>query len=117
MRWFREYQDQAFLVGLFVFALVVVLAVWGPESKEDVIQRERGMAVDQCEKVIKGALKAPSTAKLNLEAIGEGPKYSVTGTLDAQNSFGAMLRKTVRCNVVVRKDGKSVTVTEYSGLG
>ena len=116
MRWIRARSDTAFVAAVFIAALAVAFAVAGPEDEEDVVQRERGMAVAKCEAFIKGSLKAPSTARFNLGALGRGPTYSVTGTVDAENSFGATLRKTVRCNVVVGSNGKSVTVTEYSGL-
>ena len=50
-------------------------------------------AVAQCEARIGKLLKAPSTAKYDSDATGSGNgPWKVTGTVDAENSFGAMLR-------------------------
>lgn len=122
MRLIRAYPTPFFVAALFVVLVIALAAVGGQkeddevESEWDVVQRERGKAVAKCEAVVKGDLKAPSTAKLNLSASGNGPTYVVSGTVDAENSFGAMLRKDVRCNVRITNDGDSVSVTGYSGL-
>jgi hypothetical protein len=42
---------------------------------------------------------------------GSGP-YTVTGTVDSENSFGAMLRSNFQCTVTVTDD-KTLTSVDY----
>lgn len=58
----------------------------------------------QCQDWLKEQLKAPSTAKFSGTVSTGGPTaWQVSGTVDAQNSFGAMLRSTWSC--AIRLDG------------
>lgn len=60
-------------------------------------------AINACEDWVRDQLKAPATAEFgDSTATGSGP-WTVTGTVDAENSFGAMLRQTWSCEV--RLDG------------
>ncbi len=53
-----------------------------------------------CEELVKDRLKAPSTAEFSGEsADGSAGSYTVTGDVDSQNSFGAMLRSHFTCTV------------------
>ncbi len=61
-------------------------------------------AVAQCEAAVEDRLKAPSTASFDLAATGSGT-WTVTGTVDAENGFGATVRNAVRCTVIVNDDG------------
>jgi hypothetical protein len=62
-------------------------------------------ALVDCEKAIKTQLKSPSTAKFSdidgkniaLEDKEDRKKFRVIGWVDAQNSFGAMLREHYVC--------------------
>lgn len=61
-------------------------------------------AQDRCETYIKTLLQAPSTAKFSGETAtdnGDGT-WSVTGSVDSENGFGAKLRSTWSCTA---KDG------------
>jgi hypothetical protein len=50
-------------------------------------------------------LKAPSTADFSDESVsGSGP-WKITGSVDSENSFGAMLRAPWSFKVEVRRDG------------
>jgi hypothetical protein len=59
-------------------------------------------ALSTCEQFVERRLKAPSTAKFShvwdttMTGSGDGP-YQVRGFVDAQNSFGAMLRNHYVC--------------------
>jgi hypothetical protein len=59
-------------------------------------------ALSMCEQFVERRLKAPSTAKFShvwdttMTGSGDGP-YRVSGFVDAQNSFGAMLRNHYVC--------------------
>ena len=60
----------------------------------------RYTAIRQCEERVKSLLKAPSTAKFNSDASGDWT-WKVTGTVDAENSFGAMIRSVFQCTVKI----------------
>lgn len=57
----------------------------------------------QCESRIESLLKAPSTAEFDSQATGSGT-WTVTGTVVAENSFGAMVRSSYQCTVVIDGD-------------
>jgi hypothetical protein len=61
------------------------------------------MAEVMCEGFVKDRLKSPSSAEFDTSFTGSGPTYTVTGTVDSQNSFGAMVRNEFSCTV--RHDG------------
>jgi len=96
-----------------VIAVIVgVISSLTPKKPYDADNRFEVIA--QCEDQVKERLKAPSTAKFdNEEASGSGT-WTVTGTVDSQNSFGAMLRADFRCTVIV--DGDSIR-TRVDSLG
>ena len=75
-------------------------------SAEDI----RRDAVRVCEEeFIPPRLKAPATAEYDLTASGGPVTYTVSGTVDSENSFGAKIRSTWTCTV--GSDGSaSVTV-------
>jgi hypothetical protein len=59
-------------------------------------------------------LKAPSTAEFSgTTATGGGP-WTVTGQVDSQNSFGAMIRSPFGCTVTITGESARVRV-EYIG--
>lgn len=60
-------------------------------AEDDYDLNNASVAISQCEGEVKERLKAPSTAKFESNATGGGP-WTVTGTVDAENSFGAMIR-------------------------
>jgi hypothetical protein len=71
-------------------------------------------AESQCEARVKEKLKAPSTAEFSgTTATGGGP-WTVTGQVDSQNSFGAMIRSPFGCTVTITGESARVRV-EYIG--
>ncbi|WP_372699379.1 hypothetical protein [Arthrobacter sp. JSM 101049] len=53
-----------------------------------------------CQTLVKGKLKAPSTAKFSNESeSGAGSSWTASGTVEAQNSFGGTVGHTYRCTV------------------
>lgn len=70
-----------------------------------------------CIEQVKNTLKAPSTAKFpsiiateeNVRNIGY-LKYEISSYVDAQNSFGAKLRKNFVCTVSLEEEGKGAYV-------
>ncbi len=67
----------------------------GNGAKDDSIA-----AYNACKGYVKAHLKAPSTAKFsNPDFYGSGTRWIVKGDVDAQNSFGAMIRNQYRCEI------------------
>jgi hypothetical protein len=68
-------------------------------------------AADACRTWVKDQLKAPSTANFEDESVsGTGP-WTIIGTVDAENSFGANLRQRWTCSVRTERDKYKGTVT------
>lgn len=65
-----------------------------------------------CERAIEQILKSPSTAEFSSQASGSGP-YDVTGTVDSENGFGAMLRSSFGCTVTFSGGNGSATVDYF----
>lgn len=65
-------------------------------------------ATSQCESRVEQLLKSPSTAKFDSKATGSGT-WTVNGTVDSENSFGAVVRSSYQCTVVI--SGESATTT------
>ncbi|ADD41568.1 hypothetical protein [Stackebrandtia nassauensis] len=97
------------LLGGVALALVLAEDKPKPRSVED-------QAIDMCQDAVLQSLKAPSTADFVGEPIafsdgGEvAPVYTVTGEVDAENSFGAMLRNLYTCDIQTSNDRDSWTV-------
>ena len=110
------------MMGVTVLAIIALFAMCAFGGKVDDSIGESDAWV--CAKdVVERNLKSPSSAKFCLmsEATihynGEedgGSRYTVSGYVDAQNSFGAMIRKNFTVNLTVTKDGyKRATCTFY----
>jgi hypothetical protein len=57
-------------------------------------------AYNACKTFVKDKLRAPSTAKFADHSVTHtGSEYTVTGSVDAQNGFGAQIRSTYTCTV------------------
>lgn len=58
-------------------------------------------AKSTCETFVKRQLKAPATAKFSEESAAKvsDVEYTAAGSVDSQNSFGAMLRSTFACDL------------------
>ena len=91
-------------VWLVVAILLSAMCACGGSSEVD----DDSMARTMCQKFVRQSLKAPSTAKIpygeQTVATLDNGHYIVTGPVDAENSFGAMLRQTYYCETH-RKDG------------
>jgi hypothetical protein len=62
----------------------------------------RAEAISEAKSAVKAALKSPSSADFvgaSIRTKQEGCAWTVTGEVDAQNSFGAMIRSTFRVNL------------------
>lgn len=76
------------------------------KNKAEAAEKKDGIVASVCAKTyIEESLKAPSTAKFpwsggNVVPLGKN-KYTVENYVDAQNSFGAMIRTNYTCTVTV----------------
>lgn len=96
------------LAGVIAFQLIFN----GPDAVDRRAERDAPvLAQIACERAVKEQLKAPSSAKfVNMESQGAGGSFAVTGQVDAENSFGAMIRTSFSCTVEVQ--GENARVTE-----
>lgn len=104
------------LVGIAVLIVIAALAgVWAYTS--DSANPERG-AKQACEKFVTERLKAPATAKFtDGAAVSQNTvgAYVVSGEVDAENGFGAMIRTAYSCTVT--PDGDGWELHNLDGLG
>lgn len=107
--------------GLIAVGLVVLVGVlFGTGGGEDGDagmdpEVERYDAQRVCEDFVKDRLKAPTTAEFETAVTGGGGTYTVTGAVDAENSFGAKVRNQFTCRV--RGDGETWHLESLTGLG
>lgn len=98
----------AILVGLVAVACVGGIAKFAfggssskaPASSPTVTDRSLE-AKAMCETFVKRQLKAPATAKFSEESAAKVStvEYTAGGSVDSQNSFGALLRSTFACDL------------------
>lgn len=110
------------MMGVTVLAIIALFAMcaFGGKDDDSIGKSDAWVCAQD---VVERNLKSPSSAKFCLmsEATihynGEedgGSRYTVSGYVDAQNSFGAMIRKNFTVNLTVTKDGyKRATCTFY----
>lgn len=88
---------------LIVLAAIVFMAFASCKPSSRPVDNGRA-AQSACEEWVKDQLKAPSTAVVGgVERSGSGP-WTVIGWVDAQNSFGAMIRTRWTCSVRLEGD-------------
>lgn len=61
-------------------------------------------AKDACHQWIKDQLKSPASADFSGETVSGDDPWTITGSVDAENSFGANLRKSWTCTVSTSGD-------------
>jgi len=87
------------VVGAAVLVLLLVLTGNGEADASD--------ARSDCEDYVDTRLKAPATADYELIATQDGEQWTVVGTVDSENGFGAKIRSDVTCELHY-EDGSSV---------
>jgi len=95
-------------IGIPAILLGIFFAV-SAANREPYEANNQYEAIAQCEARIREMLKAPTTARFDSSASGGGT-WRVTGTVDAENSFGAMIRSHFGCTVVIAGDRATTTV-------
>lgn len=107
-----------FIKGCFTLIFIGVLAIggctaWAMNQPKDPTREAEGMARVLCERSVKDQLKAPSTAKFDMpdissRKVASGIEVTVRGSVDAQNSFGAMIRNRYTCEATADSKGENV---------
>ncbi len=73
-------------------------------------------AMEVCRQFVQNHLKSPSTADFSNEsASGYGSTWTVTGSVDSQNSFGGVVRNNYLCKAH-SGDGENWTLDRLRGL-
>jgi len=112
---------------LVIVGLVVLVMVGGfaavrlyNTSRNEPATDSTAQLVATCREGVKARLKAPSTAQFSEESAAgmSETRWKVSGVIDAQNGFGAMLRKRFSCQA--DRDGSGwkvydVAFTDWSG--
>ena len=107
MGWFTKFLIASPIVLFAAFGLGLL----NNQAQHDPDRGNNEFAAAQaCEVVVERQLKAPASAEFTSVAVGGGP-WTVQGTVDSQNSFGAMIRTTYECTVTIRDGGSNTTVT------
>lgn len=81
----------------------------GPSAEQLLIEAEQA-----CEGAVDQNLKAPADAKYDSVATGSGP-WTVTGFVDAQNSFGAVVRSDYTCTTELQGKVMLATLETLTG--
>lgn len=110
------------LFGVIALCIIVLfsMCVFGGKDDDSIGESDAWVCAQD---VVEKNLKSPSSAKFCLmsEATihyngedGGGSRYTVSGYVDAQNSFGATIRQNFTVNLTVTKDGyRRATCTFY----
>lgn len=87
-----------------VFGVVLLVFALLPSPGQSTSDPTGTDAANVCQQIVKDRLKAPATAEFSgVGYSGSSPRWTVTGAVDAENSFGAKLRMNWTC--VIRLDG------------
>ena len=83
---------------VLVVGIIVAMARSGSSSDDDHANMNIS-AQETCKESVKNQLKSPSTAKFSdIDTVSEGgDNYTVSGHVDSENSFGAMIRSSWTC--------------------
>lgn len=104
-------------LGCLGVLLIAVVGFQLTRAGEDPADRNDNQTVAEvaCENAVRANLKAPSTASFSSNASDAGyRKWTVSGYVDAENSFGAKIRTDYSCTVDITAEVAKATIT---GLG
>lgn len=100
-----------------IVAIFAALFLWGMVAGDDEESGREALLLEAewaCEDFVERRLKAPSTADFNLSASGGPTSFTVSGSVDAANSFGAKLRHDVTCRISL--DGDRWKLDSLTGM-
>lgn len=105
------------IAALIVLAFVVYIVVVSNSGGSSKIEPNAREAKQICETAVERQLKAPSTAKFKSNFQynpSDEHDYRVVTTVDAQNSFGAMVRTEFYCNMTWNPSGRDWTLNRVA---
>lgn len=90
--------------------LVVLFIIGGALfGSNDSDEPNRFEAIRYCEDAVRDQLRSPARAEFDSQSTDSNP-YRVSGTVDAENGFGATVRNSFACTVTITGDSFRVTV-------
>ncbi|GIG71128.1 hypothetical protein [Phytomonospora endophytica] len=93
--------------GFIAIAVSLLFAVLVPTPEE--------RAIEECRQSVLEQLKAPATAQFGDAKATEGDDgYSVSGYVDAQNGFGALIRTDYRCEPIKLRNGEVTVFVSFT---
>jgi hypothetical protein len=104
-------EDKNIGAGAVIIVIVIIFviagAMGGSDSSSDDHDIQQSTAKDVCHDAVKAQLRSPATADFGGEEVTqEGSHINVTGYVDSENGFGALLRSDFDCDTKV--DGEYV---------
>jgi hypothetical protein len=107
-----------FVGVVVIFAVIIFLNSMCNRSETETVDDQNLVAWGICKQFIRDRLKAPTTAKFetyNRYGVKQldTDDWQVTIQVDAQNSFGAMLRSTYVCKIQDKGDDKWYLTSLY----
>lgn len=111
--WRAKVNRRAIAIVIAVFVVIVFVGcVAGSANSGN--RNDEQEAIAQCEARIEKLLKSPATADFDSAASARGSeRWAVTGTVDAENSFGATVRASYGCTVVMNDNSTVTTKVDY----
>jgi hypothetical protein len=87
--------------GALVFVLLLTGWYTGWQGADKAVMGDPSLAQAVCVRALKSELTSPATAQFRTASrsdLGNG-RFRVSGSVDAENSFGALLRQSYDCTV------------------
>lgn len=102
-------------IGVVVVGVLVIVGIF-VFSPKDPANAYSAQSIQACRDAVRADLKAPSTADFSSEQADKTSDdpvtYRVTGSVDADNSYGAHIRSSYTCTAEPHEDG----TTDTSGV-
>jgi hypothetical protein len=91
-------KDRNYLPALIVGALLIlVFVIIGASSGGGTVESQ---VIKSCQDTVKSTLKSPATANFQTATAKLKDKtWTINGTVDSQNSFGALVRSSYQCTM------------------
>ncbi|GLZ79246.1 hypothetical protein Afil01_40530 [Actinorhabdospora filicis] len=109
---------KALIVLMALVAALATLVVTVMADRPEAETREptlESQAATACEGFVSQRLKAPATVSfVNTTAVASVSGYRVVGEVDAQNSFGALIRTAYTCEVTRRNGNWSLVSVTFA---
>jgi hypothetical protein len=111
-------QNKGCGIGCLTVVVLIVAGIIGliiagaahSSSPEGRAEDDRASAQITCEELVKKNVKAPSTASFSDESTDGTDPITVTGNVDAENSFGAKVRASFTCTATGTGNNLLVTL-------